>query len=207
MAGTEQPFDEAIAAGVRRGDPDALSEVYRVLSGPLTAYLRSQVRDTQLAEDLAYETLLTRVRGCRPQQLGELCGVVDVHDGEQFVGRSEDDVRARREAGDNGRERQAAQELDRDLPRRHLRRGIGQPPSEDRVVRPADEEGRDRRVELAKGEERAMTKPREDPPLDHEHAGFDLDGDGIGDLPYELRSLTAQLAARHPALAFFRGWA
>jgi RNA polymerase sigma-70 factor, ECF subfamily len=65
VAGTEQPFDDDVAAGVRRGDPDALSEVYRVLSGPLTAYLRSQVRDAQLAEDLATETFLKLVRGCR----------------------------------------------------------------------------------------------------------------------------------------------
>jgi len=65
VAGTEQPFDDEVAAGVRRGDPDALSEVYRVLSGPLTAYLRSQVRDAQLAEDLATETFLKLVRGCR----------------------------------------------------------------------------------------------------------------------------------------------
>jgi len=65
VAGTEQPFDDGVAAGVRRGDPDALSEVYRVLSGPLTAYLRSQVRDAQLAEDLATETFLKLVRGCR----------------------------------------------------------------------------------------------------------------------------------------------
>ena len=65
MAGTEQPFDDEVAAGVRRGDPDALSEVYRVLSGPLTAYLRSQVRDAPLAEDLATETFLKLVRGCR----------------------------------------------------------------------------------------------------------------------------------------------
>lgn len=65
MAGSEQPFDDEVAAGVRRGDPDALSEVYRVLSGPLTAYLRSQVRDAQLAEDLATETFLKLVRGCR----------------------------------------------------------------------------------------------------------------------------------------------
>lgn len=64
MAGTEQPFDDEVAAGVRRGDPDALTEVYRVLSGPLTAYLRSQVRDQQLAEDLATETFLKLVRGC-----------------------------------------------------------------------------------------------------------------------------------------------
>lgn len=65
MSGSEQPFDDEVAAGVRRGDPDALSEVYRVLSGPLTAYLRSQVRDVQLAEDLATETFLKLVRGCR----------------------------------------------------------------------------------------------------------------------------------------------
>lgn len=65
MSGSEQPFDDEVAAGVRRGDPDALSEVYRVLSGPLTAYLRSQVRDAQLAEDLATETFLKLVRGCR----------------------------------------------------------------------------------------------------------------------------------------------
>lgn len=65
MSATEQPFNDEIAAGVRRGDPDALTEVYRVLSGPLTAYLRSQVRDTQLAEDLATETFLKLVRGCR----------------------------------------------------------------------------------------------------------------------------------------------
>jgi RNA polymerase sigma-70 factor (ECF subfamily) len=65
VAGTEQPFDEATAAGVRHGDPDALSEVYRVLAGPLTTYLRSQVRDPQLAEDLATETFLKLVRGCQ----------------------------------------------------------------------------------------------------------------------------------------------
>lgn len=59
------PFDESVAAGVRSGDPDALAHVYRVLSGPLTAWLRSQVRDPQLAEDLATEAFLKLVRGCR----------------------------------------------------------------------------------------------------------------------------------------------
>lgn len=50
---------------MRRGDPDARSEVYGVLSGPLAAYLRSQVRDAQLAEELATETFLKLVRGGR----------------------------------------------------------------------------------------------------------------------------------------------
>lgn len=38
-----------------------------------------------------------------------------------------------------------------------------------------------------------------------DYAGYDLDGDGIGDVPYELRSLTSDLVARRPALAFYRG--
>jgi nitrous oxidase accessory protein len=38
-----------------------------------------------------------------------------------------------------------------------------------------------------------------------DYAGYDLDGDGVGDVPYELRSLSSQLQARAPALAFFRG--
>lgn len=37
------------------------------------------------------------------------------------------------------------------------------------------------------------------------YAGYDLDGDGVGDLPFELRSLAADLAATHPSLRFFRG--
>jgi nitrous oxidase accessory protein len=38
-----------------------------------------------------------------------------------------------------------------------------------------------------------------------DYAGYDLDGDGVGDVPYELRSLTSDLVAARPALAFFRG--
>jgi nitrous oxidase accessory protein len=38
-----------------------------------------------------------------------------------------------------------------------------------------------------------------------DYAGYDLDRDGTGDLPYELRSLTSDLVASRPALAFFRG--
>ena len=38
-----------------------------------------------------------------------------------------------------------------------------------------------------------------------DYRGYDLDGDGVGDLPYELRSLSEDLASREPSLAFFRG--
>jgi nitrous oxidase accessory protein len=38
-----------------------------------------------------------------------------------------------------------------------------------------------------------------------DYAGYDLDGDGTGDVPYELRSLSSDLVAEAPALAFFRG--
>jgi nitrous oxidase accessory protein len=40
-----------------------------------------------------------------------------------------------------------------------------------------------------------------------DYAGYDLDGDGTGDVPYELRSLSSDLVAEAPALAFFRGTA
>jgi nitrous oxidase accessory protein len=38
-----------------------------------------------------------------------------------------------------------------------------------------------------------------------DYRGYDLDHDGTGDLPYELRSLSNELTARDPALAFFAG--
>lgn len=38
-----------------------------------------------------------------------------------------------------------------------------------------------------------------------DYAGYDLDGDAVGDVPYELRSLAADLVSRSPSLQFFRG--
>ncbi len=38
-----------------------------------------------------------------------------------------------------------------------------------------------------------------------DYAGYDLDQDGVGDVPYELRSLSGSLAARHPQIDLLRG--
>jgi nitrous oxidase accessory protein len=38
-----------------------------------------------------------------------------------------------------------------------------------------------------------------------DYTGYDLDGDGFGDLPFELRDLSGELAGRVPALGFFHG--
>lgn len=59
------PFSDEVADGVRGGDPDALAVVFRELVGPLTGWLRTQVSDPHLAEDVANETFLELVRGCR----------------------------------------------------------------------------------------------------------------------------------------------
>lgn len=61
----ETPFSQAIAEGLRVGDTQALAHVYRVLVVPLTAYLRSQVRDPHVVSDLVQETFVELIRGCR----------------------------------------------------------------------------------------------------------------------------------------------
>ncbi len=38
-----------------------------------------------------------------------------------------------------------------------------------------------------------------------DYAGYDLNGDGTGDVPYELRDFSERLVTNHPQLAFFRG--
>jgi nitrous oxidase accessory protein len=38
-----------------------------------------------------------------------------------------------------------------------------------------------------------------------DYAGYDMDHDGYGDIPYELRRLSSQLASTYPQLLFFRG--
>ena len=38
-----------------------------------------------------------------------------------------------------------------------------------------------------------------------DYSGYDLNGDGVGDVPYTLRSLSADLLDAHPNLAFFAG--
>lgn len=38
-----------------------------------------------------------------------------------------------------------------------------------------------------------------------DYRGYDLDGDGYGDVPYELRSFSTTLVGRYPEIAFLRG--
>lgn len=38
-----------------------------------------------------------------------------------------------------------------------------------------------------------------------DYQGYDLDGDGTGDVPYQQHSLSDDLVAHHPSLAFFQG--
>lgn len=65
MAGDDAPFDEEVAKGVREADPDALAAVYRALVRPLMSYLRAQLRDEHVAQDLVADTFAEFVRSCR----------------------------------------------------------------------------------------------------------------------------------------------
>jgi nitrous oxidase accessory protein len=38
-----------------------------------------------------------------------------------------------------------------------------------------------------------------------EYEGYDLDGDGRGDVPFEVKQLSSELTAAHPAIQFFEG--
>ena len=66
----ECQFSADVAAGARAGDAAALEQVYRLLVGPLTSYLRSQVGDPDAAADLAQEAFVDLVRRCRTLEGG-----------------------------------------------------------------------------------------------------------------------------------------
>lgn len=52
------PFSEEVAAGVRKGDPDAVGAVYAALADRLLGYLMARVHDRATAEDLLEATFL-----------------------------------------------------------------------------------------------------------------------------------------------------
>lgn len=52
------PFSEAVADGVKAGDPDAVGAVYACLSDRLLGYLMARVRDRATAEDLLEGTFI-----------------------------------------------------------------------------------------------------------------------------------------------------
>ena len=56
------PFGEDVAEGVRRGDPDAVGEVYVHLADRLLGYLVARVRDRATAEDLLEATFIELLR-------------------------------------------------------------------------------------------------------------------------------------------------
>jgi RNA polymerase sigma-70 factor, ECF subfamily len=56
------PFGEDVAERVRRGDPDAVGEVYVHLSDRLLGYLIARVRDRATAEDLLEATFIELLR-------------------------------------------------------------------------------------------------------------------------------------------------
>lgn len=55
-------FSEAVAEGVRRGDPDAVGEVYVHLADRLLGYLVARVRDRATAEDLLEASFIELLR-------------------------------------------------------------------------------------------------------------------------------------------------
>ncbi len=52
------PFPEEVAAGVRRGDPDAVGAVYVFLADRLLGYLIARVKDRATAEDILEATFV-----------------------------------------------------------------------------------------------------------------------------------------------------
>lgn len=55
-------FSDEVAEGVRRGDPDAVGEVYVHLADRLMGYLVARVRDRATAEDLLEATFIELLR-------------------------------------------------------------------------------------------------------------------------------------------------
>lgn len=56
------PFGDDVAEGVRRGDPDAVGEVYVHMADRLLGYLVARVRDRATAEDLLEATFIELLR-------------------------------------------------------------------------------------------------------------------------------------------------
>lgn len=53
-----QPFSDAVAGGVKAGDPEAIGAVYAALADRLLGYLVARVRDRAAAEDLLEATFI-----------------------------------------------------------------------------------------------------------------------------------------------------
>jgi RNA polymerase sigma-70 factor, ECF subfamily len=56
--GQGPPFPEQVAAGVRKGDPDAVGAVYAALADRLLGYILARVRDRSTAEDILEATFI-----------------------------------------------------------------------------------------------------------------------------------------------------
>lgn len=66
---------------------------------------------------------------------------------------------------------------------------------------------RDNQTQVQAEEEGNLMRTRWSRNYFDDYQGYDLDGDGFGDVPYESRSLSEQLLSERPELAFFRGTA